>query len=453
MKNLANMIYSREFEELNRLFKTFNPLKVLRMDNHEIRHSNVLAWLMDHEENHGLNSVFLEKLISRMLMKPENNSLTNDSDFFLKVLSMKFSDWKVEREKLTDKKRRIDLVLSSKENKTVIFIENKFYSTQSENQLKDYLTFINEKYNGYKVLPVFLTLNEEDTDIEEYWTLNYADIATVLEFILKFYEEAVSEEVYVFLKNYLSILHERFAPDQERLALAEKIFENHGEAVTYLYLLNNRGIKTPSHHQLYKEKLNRLNDDEETWMTKIYDSSKDTIDFIYNEGALVIKKAFVRFIDDSNLQIQTFDAAKTSPSFLHPDWSDYKSYLKKLNGKAPYWLDYGLIIFFKRKANNRLKLYLELGNLEYSYRIQLIEKLETNGFPIKENSKTVNSMYTRIYTDQVEVEDWSSVDNVQKAIEELTSSNSFKQAIDQINASLEAASSEISDIEAIPLQD
>ncbi|WP_285228707.1 hypothetical protein [Planococcus sp. ISL-110] len=39
MKSLANLVYSREFEELNRMFKKFNPLKVLRMDSHEIRHS------------------------------------------------------------------------------------------------------------------------------------------------------------------------------------------------------------------------------------------------------------------------------------------------------------------------------------------------------------------------------------------------------------------------------
>ncbi|WKA53172.1 PD-(D/E)XK nuclease family protein [Planococcus shixiaomingii] len=81
VKNIANLIYSKQFEELNRMFKAFNPLKVLRMDNHEIRHSNILAWLLDHEENHGLNSVFIKKFVSKLVMKPENDLFVSDSQF------------------------------------------------------------------------------------------------------------------------------------------------------------------------------------------------------------------------------------------------------------------------------------------------------------------------------------------------------------------------------------
>lgn len=444
VKNIANMIYSKQFEELDRMFKTFNPLKVLRMDSHEIRHSNVLAWLTDHEGNHGLNSVFLKKLISNLLMKPENDSFVSDSSFFLKMLAMKYDDWKVEREKQTTKKRYIDLVLSSEENKTVIIIENKFYSSQSDNQLNDYLEYIEEEYKEYTIIPIFLTLLEEEAANKKYLALNYMDITEVLEFILKFYKESISEEVLVFLKNYLAILQERFAPDEARLLLAEEIFEKHGEAVTYLYLLSNPNTKFQNHHQPYKIQLQNIKTEEEEWMKKIYSSAKETIDFIYTEGSLVLKKAFEKFVLEHNkFKIPTYNAAKTAPNFLYPEWKQYEEFMKKVSDKGQYWLNYGMIIFMKRKPNGYLKLYIEIGNLEFNHRIKLLEKLEENGYTIKSSSKSPNSMYTRIFTDQVYVSDWSSIEKVHEAIQKLANSKKFEDNITRINQSIAVASAEL----------
>ncbi|MGO1059539.1 PD-(D/E)XK nuclease family protein [Planococcus sp. FY231025] len=444
VKNIANMIYSKQFEELDRMFKTFNPLKVLRMDNHEIRHSNVLAWLVDHEGNHGLNSVFLKKLISNLLMKPENDSFVSDSTFFLETLAMKYDDWKVQREKPTTKKRYIDLVLSSEENKTVIVIENKFYSSQSDNQLNDYLEYIKDTYKEYTIIPIFLTLLDEEAVNKQYLALNYTDIAEVLEFILKFYKESISEEVFVFLKNYLAVLQERFAPDEARLLLAEEIFEKHGEAVTYLYLLSNPNTKFQNHHQRFREQLQILKTEEKEWMKKIYFSAKETIDFIYTEGSLVLKKAFEKFVvENKKYEIQTYNAAKTAPNFLYPDWEGYEPFMKKVSAKGQYWLDYGLIIFMKRKSDDKLKLYIEVGNLEFDHRIKLLEKLEDNGFNIKDSSKSPSSMYTRIFTDQVHVSDWSSIEKVQEAIQKLTNSKKFEDSINRINKSIAIASADL----------
>lgn len=444
VKKIANMIYSREFEELDRMFKAFNPLKVLRMDSHEIRHSNVLAWLLNHEENHGLNSVFIEKFISKLLMKPENDRFVSDSAFFLKTLSMKFDDWNVEREKLTSQKRSIDLVLSSMENKTVIVIENKFYSSQSPRQLDDYLEFAREEFKGYTIIPVFLTLLDEEAANDQYWALNYADIADILEFILKFHKESISGEVFVFLKNYLSILQERFAPDEDRLLLAEAIYEKHGESITALYLLNNQKTKFLNHHQLFRAQLDNISEEEKIWMEKIYSSSKETIDFIYTEGALVLKKAFEKFVvENSTFEIKEFQAVKNAPHFLYPEWNKYIPFLGKLNDKAPYWLGQGMIIIMQRKANDKLKLYIEIGNLDFEHRLKLLEKLEGNGYSIKASSKAPNSMYTRIYTDEVDVADWSSVEKVQKAIHKLVNSKKFENNISTINKSIVAAAEEL----------
>ncbi|WP_017380450.1 PDDEXK-like family protein [Paenisporosarcina sp. TG-14] len=439
LKNIADLIHNSNFEKLNRKFNAFNPLKVLRVDSFEIRHSNVLSWLLDYKGNHGLGSVFLEKLIAKIYMKSENDQLLSQSNDFLQILSLKYGDWQISREVPTDKRRLIDLLLVSEENKMVILIENKYDSGESINQLNDYEEFIltNPAYLDYTFIPVYLTLREDEPSNTNYWTLFYSDVVEVLEFILKFYTDAISEEVLIFLQNYLDVLQERLVPDEDRLILAEEIYEKHSEAINFLFILNNEGVRSRKHHQPYRDAITLKAKDELQWMRNVYYSSKDTIDFIYHEGANVLNKAFERFAVENNLPENQFDTSKTNPSYLNTSWTNYRELLTKINDKGHYWLGYGLIIFFERKTQDRLKLYLELGNMEYDYRFKLLKALEENGFSIKESSKTVNSRYTRLFTNTVIVNDWSNMDAVYKAIKELTSSESFKDALARLDISLE----------------
>jgi hypothetical protein len=62
---LAQLDLSKDFARLHQKFNQFNPLKVLRVDQFEIRHSNVLAWLLDPTENHHLGSFFVQKILTR----------------------------------------------------------------------------------------------------------------------------------------------------------------------------------------------------------------------------------------------------------------------------------------------------------------------------------------------------------------------------------------------------
>lgn len=60
---------SLEFEKLHSRFSRFNPFKILRVDKFEIRHSNVLSWLLNPSENHNLGSFLCEKTISKNVCK------------------------------------------------------------------------------------------------------------------------------------------------------------------------------------------------------------------------------------------------------------------------------------------------------------------------------------------------------------------------------------------------
>ncbi|OLO26789.1 hypothetical protein BTR23_22150 [Alkalihalophilus pseudofirmus] len=53
-------------EQIETKLANFNVFETLNMYHTEIRHSNVLAWLMKPNENHGLGDLFIKKLIQEV---------------------------------------------------------------------------------------------------------------------------------------------------------------------------------------------------------------------------------------------------------------------------------------------------------------------------------------------------------------------------------------------------
>src|SRR5699024_8180501 len=117
------------------------------------------------------------------------------------MLNHSFTDSYVYREVKTDKGRFIDLVIVNHQLKCVILIENKFYSTESINQLDDYLHYIHEQFVNYTTIPVYLTLDGEEPSSDEYFSLTYERIESILHTILMLYEDRVNEDVYRFIEN------------------------------------------------------------------------------------------------------------------------------------------------------------------------------------------------------------------------------------------------------------
>jgi len=61
---LENFVLSHpELDKLESLLSDFNIFETLKSEYTEVKHSNVLAWLLDPQENHGLASYFITELL------------------------------------------------------------------------------------------------------------------------------------------------------------------------------------------------------------------------------------------------------------------------------------------------------------------------------------------------------------------------------------------------------
>lgn len=74
---------------LNAKLNIFNPFKVLKINTFEIRHSNVIAWLLSPNGNHGLEDKVLKKVLSGIILKSENVNIKKsamETMYFSKII-------------------------------------------------------------------------------------------------------------------------------------------------------------------------------------------------------------------------------------------------------------------------------------------------------------------------------------------------------------------------------
>lgn len=202
----------------------FNIFDVLKISRTEIRHSNVLGWLLDANENHGLGDSFLKGILQRLV---ENDSDGRYDVFKILLLDMYsfcgYREWK-----------NIDILLVSEEEKTVIAIENKVGSHEHSNQLNRYREILENDYSDYHRIYVFLTPDGEDpSDVENWDILTYSDIVEVLE---RVYERMdLQSDVALMIRNYIEIVRRDIVEDQQLIDICNKIYNKHKKALDLIF--------------------------------------------------------------------------------------------------------------------------------------------------------------------------------------------------------------------------
>ena len=208
---------SKEFSILNNHFNRFNPFKVLQVDKYEIRHSNVLAWLLDPKGNHSLGSFFINKILAKTFVNPANfEDEDKISNYDVLELSRKeFFDLTVHKEYSTKNGKRIDILAVSNHHKVAMIIENKYWSSESEGQLEAYINHVRDTYIGYQIIPIYLTLQNDEPTHEDYLMLGYEDILLILKNYFDVKADYVQADIRSFLFYYADVLENQLIQNKE----------------------------------------------------------------------------------------------------------------------------------------------------------------------------------------------------------------------------------------------
>lgn len=138
----ANEIIKLNEQEWRKSGKYFNVFTALGIENKEVRHSALLAALLDPSGFHGISDCFLKEFLHRI-----------DFETFPTEEAI------VRTEEVIRGGRRLDISILSKDGKQKIVIENKIDTVDHDNQLSAYLDDL-RKHKSYKL--IYLTLNGDE---------------------------------------------------------------------------------------------------------------------------------------------------------------------------------------------------------------------------------------------------------------------------------------------------
>lgn len=215
----------RVLEGMRQRPRAFNLVSAFGLGRHELRHSRLLAYLLDSRRSHGLGSA-----LARALLQVVAPRLAEPLD----VDTLRLDDLRVQREW-----SNIDILIESPADRLAVIIENKVDSDEHSDQLARYYQILRTARPDWRIVGVFLTLRGTppagEADQERYAPLGYSDLAAALT-NLNPGPHADSDAV-TLLRHYARFIRSTLVPepDHEQAALARRLYMDHRGAIDAMH--------------------------------------------------------------------------------------------------------------------------------------------------------------------------------------------------------------------------
>ena len=217
-----------------RMFNLFEMLDIVRQ---ELRHSDILAFLLDPEEMHGLGATFTRALLSRALGAGGQNAVVHEINLaecvFEPVLVLR--EWEF-----------IDVLLLSPADQLIVIIENKIDTSEHSNQLTRYYDLVTRRYPSLVVLGLYLTpegdLPAHPLDQERYIAIGYDVVLGAIDDTLSQSLIHVQADVAVVLRHYHAVLRRHIVTDSniDLAQMARRLYVDHQEAIDLMIAQRDR---------------------------------------------------------------------------------------------------------------------------------------------------------------------------------------------------------------------
>ncbi|MDE0072476.1 MAG: PD-(D/E)XK nuclease family protein [Gammaproteobacteria bacterium] len=205
--------------------REFNAFDVLRYAEYEIRHSNVMAWLLDPNETHGIGRAFLEWFLGqaklpgrlpRKIVRGEGGQTV-----------------RVERELYY-----VDVVifLESDHARHIVAIENKpaWASPEHYEQVRAHLERLRPEYSGHDIHCVLLSTSREGIDGEdEIAHVSWRDVGAQIK-TMHDADAFWQEEVAAFIRQYLVAVGHLIGPEESDADYLRKLLDDHHSLLKYM---------------------------------------------------------------------------------------------------------------------------------------------------------------------------------------------------------------------------
>ena len=217
----------RCLDVLSQKLDEFNVFDVLKSAHHELKHSNVLAWLLNPHGSHLMGRRFFDSFIRRF------SDFTRESEFLVKA----YLDTDVDIEVMTEE-MNIDLLVVAEEAKFIIAIENKIWSKEHSKQLPRYRKMLEDIYKdelGWHRFYFYLTpdgdMSKDDT---RYWnSISYREVYDSIAEVMPDITESNSAKS--FIQQYCKVIEREVMGQSEIEDLCHAIYRRHIHALNQIF--------------------------------------------------------------------------------------------------------------------------------------------------------------------------------------------------------------------------
>jgi len=223
----AFVVENRDLERLKALLERFNIFEAIGVVRQELRHSDFLAFLLNSQENHRLDDIFVKRLLQRLLMETEDTSLP--------VTPMDLDLWSLEQMEVRREWQRIDILLLDEPNRLAVIIENKIGTSEHSDQLRRYHQIVTEHHPGWRVIGLYMTPGGDTLSYEAYLPVDYGSICDVLDGIAESRGASASPDLKTLIAHYTEMLRRHIVGDSEIARLCQQIYRKHQRALDLIY--------------------------------------------------------------------------------------------------------------------------------------------------------------------------------------------------------------------------
>ena len=263
--------YHREYVKR----REFNAFDVLRYAEYEIRHSNVMAWLLDPNGTHGIGRAFLEWFLRRARLpgKLPDEIVRGDGGQTVRV----------ERELYYVD---VTIFLESDHGRHIVAVENKpgWAAPEHYNQARAHVKRLRDKYSGHETHGVLLSSSREGIKEEDKIAhVSWRDVGTQIR-TMHDNGDFGQGEVAAFIRQYLVAVGRMIGPEDSDANYFRKLLDDHHSLLKHMFgvLGDEDGehkvrAMVPGHHAQYRDTVVRLAKDFGQEPTRLRDAVREML--------------------------------------------------------------------------------------------------------------------------------------------------------------------------------
>lgn len=192
----------------------FNLFEIMGVASDEVRHSKILAWLLDHRIERGTHAqgnlgfrLFLEEFAGELRLENDSRltSYADEPNYWVHA-------------EVSGDESRVDAEVAAR-GKFLIHLENKIYATEGEDQTNREWRDLQTRRRELGVPEdachaIFLTLDGTKAENENFHSLRWSRIAIILD---RFAESAEPLDVKLFARHYAKAIRKMSVMEREEI--------------------------------------------------------------------------------------------------------------------------------------------------------------------------------------------------------------------------------------------